>query len=410
MALALIYVAVLAFVPYLVAIWRAPRWEWRRVRWLVVGVAVLARIALLPVPPVLSEDAYRYLWEGKVQAAGFNPYKFAPDAPQLAHLRDATWEQLKHREVPSVYPPVLLVVFRFGAAVSSSPHIFKLIFTAFDLATLWFIVRLLRVRGQTESLALVWAWNPLVVLEFAGNGHEMSLPICFFVAGLWSLERKRSVPAAAAFAVATLSHLMALPVVLIAMLAARVKNARAWLAFGAVLVLGFLPFVGAGRALPLGLLDVAGRWLFNGSIFELLVRWFDNDSARQVYGWIWVLHERPKRIATVLLAVVFVWTLLRRYAPSRAVLTVAGGLLLLSPVVHPWYATWLVALMCFAFRLSWLAFSALVLVSYVAKLTELETGMWVDTALVRWIEYAPFFALLAYEWCRKRFDSARDAG
>lgn len=409
MALAFIYGTLLAFVPYFVAVWLAPRLDWHRVRGLIVAVAVLARIALVPLPLVLSEDAYYYLWEGKVQAAGFNPYQLAPGAPELAHLRDATWEKLHHREVLSVYPPLLLLVFRFGAAVSSSPDIFKLIFAAFDLATVWLIVQLLRARGQNESLALIWAWNPLVILEFAGNAHEMSMAIFFFVAGLWLIERRRHPAAAVAFALAMHSHLMAVPVVLIALATARVRSVRAWLAFIVVLLLSFLPFASAGRDLPLGLLDLAGRWRFNDSIFALLVRWFDNNASRQVFGWIWVLHERPKRIAVVLLAGTFAWALLRRYSPTRAALTVTGALLLLSPVVHPWYVTWMVALACFEFRLSWLAFSAFVLVSYVAKLTELQTGVWVDSAFVRWIEYAPFFALLAYEWCRKRFDSARDA-
>jgi hypothetical protein len=158
------------------------------------------------------------------------------------------------------------------------------------------------------------------------------------------------------------------------------------------------------------LLDLAGRWRFNDSIFALLVRWFDNNASRQVYGWVWVLHERPKRIATVLLAIMFAWALLRRYSPTRAALTVAGAVLLLSPVVHPWYMTWMVALVCFEFRVAWLALSAFATVSYVAKLSEVQTGVWVDSAFVRWIEYAPFYALLVAEWWRKRFDSARDAG
>lgn len=410
MALALIYVVSLAFVPYLVAVWRAPRWEWRRARWFVVAVALLARIALLPLPPVLSEDAYRYLWEGKVQAAGFNPYRVSPDAPELTHLRDATWQQLTHREVPSIYPPLLLLVFRLGAAVSGTPVVFKFIFTAFDVVTLWLLIQLLRARGQNESLALIWAWNPLVILEFAGNGHEMSMPICFFVAGLWALQRGRAELAGASFAVASLSHLMALPLALAVLLAGRVKRMSAWAVFVAILIVGFLPFADAGSQLLHGLVHFAGRWRFNGSLFELLVRWFDNNAARQVSDGIWILYERPKRIAAVLGAGVLAWTLLRRYAPSRAALAVAGALLLLSPTVHPWYVTWMVALVCMEFRVAWLAFSAFVIVSYVAKLTELQTGVWIDLAAVRWLEYAPFFGLLAWEWWRKRFDSVRAAG
>jgi hypothetical protein len=402
MAQTLVSITLLAFIPYFIAVWRAPRWEWRRVRWAVITVAVLARAAVLPLPLLLSEDAYRYLWEGKVQVAGFNPYKFTPSAPELAHLRDANWEALPHREVSNVYPPLLLFTFRFGAAISASPVVFKFIFTAFDLATLWFIVQLLRARGQNKSLALIWAWSPLVILEFAGNAHEMSMAICFFVAGLWLLERKRNAPATVAFALATLSHLMALPVALVALMAARVKSVRVWITFVAVVLLGFLPFANAGRALFLGWANFAGLWRFNDSLFALLVRWFDRHEFRQVLGEVWVLYERPKCIAAVLIAGVFAWALLRRYRPSRAALTVAGAALLLSPVVHPWYMTWMVALCCVEFRVAWLAFSGFVIVSYVAKLTELQTGVWVDSAFVRWIEYVPLFALWLVDSVRRR--------
>src|SRR5437667_8536805 len=182
--MAQIYATLLAFVPYFVAVLRAPRLNWRRWRWTIIGVAIVARTAMLTVPVVLSLDVYRYCWEGKVQNAGFNPYRLAPDAPELAGLHDANWEKLDHREVPSVYPPLLLQVFRAG----KTPAAFKWIFTGFDLATLWLLVKLLRARGQNESLALIWAWNPLVILEFAGNAHAMSMAIFFVVAALWLWE------------------------------------------------------------------------------------------------------------------------------------------------------------------------------------------------------------------------------
>ena len=82
-----LYATLLAFVPYFVAVSRAPRLEWQRVRWIVVAIALAARVAMLASPIVLSDDAYRYLWEGKIQRAGFNPYKYAPDAPKLAPLQ-----------------------------------------------------------------------------------------------------------------------------------------------------------------------------------------------------------------------------------------------------------------------------------------------------------------------------------
>ena len=153
MALTLLYATLLAFIPYFVAVWRAPRLKWQRWRWVIVGVAIALRAAMLPVPIELSTDVYRYCWDGKVISAGFNPYRFAPDATELTGLRDENWARLDHRDVPTVYPPLLMEVFRLG----KQPSAFKLIFALCDLATLWFLVRLLRARGQNESLSLIWA-------------------------------------------------------------------------------------------------------------------------------------------------------------------------------------------------------------------------------------------------------------
>ncbi len=391
MALTLLYTTLLAFIPYFVAVWRAPRLDWRRWRWISAGVAVAARLAMLPVPPVLSSDVYRYCWEGKVQNAGFNAYRLAPDAPELTGLRDATWERLDHREVPSVYPPLLLQVFRIG----STPAAFKWIFAGFDLATLWMLVKLLRARGQNESLALIWAWNPLVILEFAGNGHAMSMAIFFVAAALWLWETNRHVLSAVAWAGAALSHFLALPIALAILLSRR--ELRAWLVFAVVVAVAVLVW----PVSLVGLLHLAGRWRFNGSLFEILTWLFGHQEPHQVKG-VWMVYELPKRIAAGLIMAAMTWTILRRYQPSRSAATIAGAMLLLGSTVHPWYVTWMVALACVEFSLPWLALSAFVAVSYVARIVELQTGMWVDAGIVRWMEYAPFFALWLVDRLRRR--------
>ncbi len=391
MALTLIYATLLTFIPYFVAVWRAPQLKWKRWRGVIVLVALAARVAMFPVPLVLSLDAYRYCWEGKVQNAGFNPYRLAPDAPELIGLRDANWERLDHREVPSVYPPLLLQVFR----AAGTPVAFKWIFAGFDLATLWMLVKLLRARGQNESLALIWAWNPLVILEFAGNAHAMSLAMFFVVAAFWLWETNRRVLSAVAWAGAALSHFLALPIALATLLSRR--ELRAWLVFAVVVVVAFLIW----PVSLLGLLHLAGRWRFNGSLFEILTWLFGHEEPHQVNG-VWIVYEWPKRIAAGVIMAVMAWTILRRYRPSRVAATVAGAMLLLGSTVHPWYVTWMVAFGCVEFSLPWLALSAFVAVSYVARIVELQTGVWVDAAIVRWMEYAPFFALWLVDSVRRR--------
>ncbi len=210
----------------------------------------------------------------------------------------------------------------------------------------------------------------------------MSMAICCFVAGLWALAVGRLSWAGVAFAAATLSHVMALPLSLIALAAARVKRAGVWLIFAGVIVAGFALFADAGSSLWLGLFNVAARWRFNGSIFEVLANLFDDPPLRSFAG-VWLADARAKCVVAAAYAAVCAWVWWRRYEPARASLAVAGALLLLSPTVHPWYVTWLVALTCLELRAAWVVWSGTVLLSYAGVST--------------WWEYAPVFAFLIWE-------------
>ncbi|MEI6084298.1 MAG: hypothetical protein WCS70_08350 [Verrucomicrobiota bacterium] len=404
MALALISICLLGFIPYLVLVWRAPEMRWPQVRSTILVFALLFRIGLLCLPAPLTTDTARYLWDGKIQVYGFNPYAHTPNAPELTHLRDANWEKLDHRDVASVYPPILLLLFRLVATVAPHQWTFRLLFTVFDLLTFRLIVRLLRSRKQSPAFALIWGLNPLVMLEFAGSGHEMSLAIMFFIAGFWLLQTRLTPVAALAFALATLAHLIALPLAITVLATARIRSVRIWLWYFLPLAAGYALFIDAGHALWTSLLNVAGLWQFNGSLYEVLAGILDRNNWQERAG-VWIVHEHTKIVCAILLAGLFVWLVRRRVNPVRAALTMAGSILLLSSTVHPWYVTWLVALVCVEFSLAWLVFSATVLVSYVARITQLQTGIWVDAAFTRWLEYTPVFLLLAVELWRKRFDT-----
>ncbi|HNH49157.1 MAG TPA: hypothetical protein PKY30_19080, partial [Myxococcota bacterium] len=128
-----------------------------------VAATVLVRLPLLWAPPSLSDDLYRYLWEGQVWRAGLNPFVHAPNAPELAFLRDALWEKVNHREISSIYPP--LAQLSFLALSPFGVFGWKLGMGLADVGTAWL---LFRRRPEAGSL---WALLPLPVLEAAGSGH-----------------------------------------------------------------------------------------------------------------------------------------------------------------------------------------------------------------------------------------------
>ncbi|HEY9423055.1 MAG TPA: hypothetical protein VIW92_16705, partial [Thermoanaerobaculia bacterium] len=139
--------------------------------------ALLLRLPLLPLPPTLSDDVLRYLWDGKVAAAGLNPYALAPAAEQLVPLRDEAWRRLPHTQVPTVYPPLSVAAFSISSRLPFPMLSWKVIVTAFDLLGCWLLLELARRLGVPEGRTVWYAWNPLVALEVSGMGHVDALGV-----------------------------------------------------------------------------------------------------------------------------------------------------------------------------------------------------------------------------------------
>ena len=153
----------------------------------VLAVAVVLRLLALPLAPSLSDDVYRYLWDGRVAASGANPYLLTPDDESLAGLRDDLWETTAHRDVATVYPPLALGMFA-GAASLPRPFLaYKLALAAVDLAGCAMLLLLARRRGNAW-MALAYVWNPLLVVEGAGMGHVDVLGASLVIGCVWLLS------------------------------------------------------------------------------------------------------------------------------------------------------------------------------------------------------------------------------
>ena len=149
----------------------------RAVLWLVLLGALAFRLTLFPQPPSLSTDLHRYRWDGHVQNEGWNPYAVAPTDPRLAPLRDPGWYVMPAPEIPTMYPPLSELVFRATWRVLPDPVGFKLPFLLADLAVAAMLAGWIRSTGGRNYQIAIYAWNPLVVVEFASSGHNDALAI-----------------------------------------------------------------------------------------------------------------------------------------------------------------------------------------------------------------------------------------
>lgn len=176
---------------------------------LVLLFAVLLRIGALATPPYLSDDIYRYVWDGRVQAAGINPYRFVPQSPELESLRDDDiYVQINRGEyAPTIYPPVAEAIFLAVTRVSESIHWMKTVMVGFEALAVWMLVRLLLSLRLPAERVLIYAWNPLAIWEFAGSGHIDAAAIAFIALALWARRRNWQALTGITLACATLTKL-----------------------------------------------------------------------------------------------------------------------------------------------------------------------------------------------------------
>lgn len=184
---------------------------------LIFGIAIVLRAVVLFQPPLLSNDVYRYVWDGRVTAAGINPYRYVPADPALAGLRDAVIYPQVDRAgyAHTIYPPVAQAFFLLVTRLSEGALAMRFALVLCEVVTLAATLGLLRRLGRSRVRIVAYAWHPLPVWEIAGNGHIDSLMMALMMGGLYlAIARGRHLAGAATVALGALAKpfaLLALP-------------------------------------------------------------------------------------------------------------------------------------------------------------------------------------------------------
>lgn len=355
--------------------------------WTVV-VAIALRAIFLFTPPALSDDIYRYVWDGRVQKNGLNPYAHAPAAPQLEHLRDPTYESINNKELPTIYPPMMQVVLLAVATLSESVLGMKAAFVLIDVALIAILVILLTAANHSPLRALIYAWSPLTIVEIAGSGHNDVLMMAFLMAGHAAVLLKKDMLSICLVTLAGHAKLMAF-----ALLPFFVRCTRplAWLAIPLASLILLFPYRGVTPESFDGLFAYGLRWRANDSLFHVL------------YSLTGSL-DFSKLIAGAAVAALIGGLLYRRVPPLRASYLTIGTILLLSPTVHPWYVMWLVPYLCFFPSPAWLLLTATIALSYHAPFLASPGEPWKELTGFKVLEYAPFFLLAGWSAFSRKHD------
>jgi len=215
---------------------------------LLLGAAM--RVATFLPPPLLSTDVYRYVWDGRVQAAGVNPYRYVPAAPELRALRDeGVGAQVLYPNInradtaPTIYPPAAQALFAVVAQVWPTLWGVKAAMLAFDVLAVGAALLLLRIARLPPERVLIYAWNPLVVWEFAGGAHIDAAAVGLSALAIAAAVRMRPALAGGALGLAILCKL--LPAALFPALWRR-WDLRTPLACGAVVAVGYACYADVG--------------------------------------------------------------------------------------------------------------------------------------------------------------------
>ena len=288
--------------------------------------AVVFRAIGLFGGPFFEDDFFRYLWDGYRFSQDGTPYGIAPEAffadPAVPTLFRGILDQINFPELPTIYGPVTQFAFLLGYGVApGSVAALQAIFIVFDLLTIGLLLRLAPPRA-----VLLYAWCPLVVKEVAFTAHPDGFAVFLLLAAVLLTKRERFHAAAACLALATGAKVLALVLVPFVLRPSRPAH---WLTFFGVLGFLYLPFAWQGGSDLPTLFVFAREWEFNSAIFALLTPLLSNAAARVVCGLAflagagWLYFRERKSDGSV--------------PPGDRLY---GLLLLLAPVVNPWYLLW----------------------------------------------------------------------
>ena len=344
----------------------------------VLGIA--GRLLFVPYP--VGNDIYRYVWEGLIQTHGFNPYVFSPDSEVLSAVRqsasDFNWQQINHKDLPAIYPPLVLLIFRLLAAVAPDPLLFKTIFVLLDVGLLAVLAALLSERREPVAALLFYAANPLVLLYVAGEGHYDGLQALLLFMAIYLVLRNRPALGFFVLGLAGMSKFfafLALPFLI---------SAENWKKAPLVLLplLLYLPFADAGPQI-----------FYSLGVFGWHMHY--NDAVAAVIRWL-----LPEQIVIPTLALLLVVCLASVFLfvqeTVRSVFLALASLLLLLPTLHPWYLVLVAPFLVFNASGAWIYLQAAMAFTFPVLYAELIGGMFQENHWLKILSYGPFFALLIY--------------
>ncbi len=364
---------------------RLPALNAKRTLIFIIGLAAIMRGIILFAPPH-STDIYRYVWDGRVQANGINPYLHIPADPALSGLRDADaiYPRINRAEyAPTIYPPTAQIVFALAARISETVTMMKIAMLAFEALAIWAIIKLLQARALPVGLAAIYAWHPLPLWEIAGSGHIDIVAVALLLLAMLAAERGNRFAAGVALGAAVLAKYFPLAI------APAIWKRWDWkmpAAFAATVCLLYLPYLSAGQ----NLLGFLGGYAEEGGLKTgdgILIASLLKQAGLGALSLPVFLA-----IAAMLLGGLALLAISRKNPERpelRAAFAIMTALTVLFSPQHAWYFIWLIPFLCFA--------PSLAVLYLTLSACALYWLGWPPSLQGAAVMYGPFLVLLALE-------------
>ncbi|NJD22844.1 MAG: hypothetical protein FIA82_09290 [Melioribacter sp.] len=352
-----------------------------------VAVGILLRLSFISVNPIGSDDYYRYMWDGKVQSAGINPYLYLPHDPVLLNLHSEIIPKLiNNPELKTIYFPLSQWLFYAGYSLSGeSVWGYKLLLLVSELMTLFALFLLIKKKKLPEKYILLYALCPLPIIQFSLDAHldGFGLPLLIFALFFYVDNKKilSLIFLGLSFSIKPVGFLF-LPILFFyeKKLTDRIKIVFIpAIAFS----IQFLPYIFSSNPFE-AFFIYAKHWTFNGIVFNIINSSIQNNqTARIICGILLVICFLP-----------FIFNkmdLLHKYYYSVLLL------MIFSPVVHPWYLAWLAVLLPIFPRWSGIFFVGFSSSTVFTVLNYQLNGLWKEYPIVLLLEYLPVISIFIYE-------------
>lgn len=358
---------------------------------LIISWGIIFRLTLFPAAYATSPDVNRYLWEGKILYHGYNPFTISPADTQLARFRNKVYENINFKNMQTIYPPLAQLTFLSAYLIKEeSTQGLKILYLAFDLMILFLLLKLLYLKKSDLNNIILYAWMPLILLEFYVNAHIDIAGIFFMLLFIFLMEKDRPIWASLPFALAILTKMY--PVILFPLVLKRMDRKtfyRFFFNFILIVMVFYTPFIYKDYSVFTSLITYLKKWEFNSSVYYLLKHnFFSPENSRLICAGLFII--------TVGLISYFYKDF------TKAAYGIFIALIIFSTTLYPWYLGWIAALNPLY---NFYSVTSLLFTINFSNFTPLGT-VWKEYLFVLLLQYIPFFTLLLIDllimWKKKK--------